>query len=126
MSRLSEALVQAEGPKRDAADSFDYRLGDCAAGKVVVEMGAEMGLVEQYRRLGAVLHHAQLQRGTRSMMIASAVAAEGKTLTATNLALTLSCSYQRRVLLIDADLRRPDLHNMFRLQNHAGLGDGLI
>ena len=33
--------------------------------------------------------------------------AEGKTLTAANLALTLSESYKRRVLLIDADLRRP-------------------
>ena len=40
-------------------------------------------------------------------MVTSAVAAEGKTLTATNLALTLSHSYQRRVLLVDADLRRP-------------------
>jgi protein-tyrosine kinase len=121
----SEALARAEGHKRDAADSFDYQLGARSAGKVVVGIGAEMGLIEQYRRLAAVLHHAQLQRGTRSVMIASAVAGEGKTLTATNLALTLSRSYQRRVLLIDADLRRPDLHEMFRLQNHVGLGDGL-
>ena len=46
-------------------------------------------------------------------MVASAVAGEGKTLTASNLALTFSESYQKRVLLIDADLRRPALHQVF-------------
>ena len=47
-------------------------------------------------------------------MLASAQAAEGKTLTAVNLALTLSESYERRVLLIDADLRRPSVAQDFR------------
>ena len=56
-------------------------------------------------------------------MIASAVEAEGKTLTAANLALTLSHSYKRRVLLIDADLRRPAVHDLFQLDNRIGLGD---
>jgi capsular exopolysaccharide synthesis family protein len=58
-------------------------------------------------------------------MLASAVASEGKTLTATNLALTLSESYQRRVLLIDADLRKPALHTIFKLDTTTGLSDGL-
>ena len=58
-------------------------------------------------------------------MIASAVQGEGKTLTATNLALTFSESYQRSVLLIDADLRRPSLHTMFGIENTTGLSDGL-
>ena len=60
-------------------------------------------------------------------MIASAVPGEGKTLTATNLALTLSESYQRRVLLIDADLRRPSLHEVFQARHaRSGLSDGLL
>ena len=52
-------------------------------------------------------------------MVASAVAGEGKTLTASNLALTFSESYQKRVLLIDGDLRRPTLHSVFRLDTEA-------
>ena len=55
--------------------------------------------------------------GLRVVMIASAVPGEGKTLTATNLALTLSESYQAPVLLIDADLRKPALHDVFRLEH---------
>ncbi len=58
-------------------------------------------------------------------MIASAVASEGKTLTAANLALTLSESYRRNVLLIDADLRRPSLHTIFKVRGAPGLNEGL-
>jgi capsular exopolysaccharide synthesis family protein len=81
--------------------------------------------VEQYRRLAATLHHTQVERSIRVVMIASALPGEGKTLTATNLALTLSESYRRRVLLIDADLRRPSLHDVFQVPNVSGLSDGL-
>jgi capsular exopolysaccharide synthesis family protein len=102
-----------------------YRFGKPAMGKVVVGPSADPGLVEQYRRLGAALHHHQLQGAVRTLMVTSAVAVEGKTLTATNLALTLSHSYMRRVLLIDADLRRPGVHKMFGLPNTIGLSDRL-
>jgi capsular exopolysaccharide synthesis family protein len=81
--------------------------------------------VEQYRHLAAVLLEAQADRSIRSIMVTSAVPSEGKTLTATNLALTLSQSYARRVLLIDADLRCPAVHEMFGVSNDTGLSDGL-
>jgi protein-tyrosine kinase len=100
-------------------------MSPATAGKLVVGDDADPAFVEQYRRLAAALHHSQLQSGTRSVMIVSAVESEGKTLTATNVALTLSHSYQKRVLLIDADLRRPSVHEVFRLDNRVGLGDVL-
>ena len=81
--------------------------------------------VEQYRRLAARLLMAQAEKGTRIVMVTSAFAGEGKTLTATNLALTLGESYKRNVLLIDADLRRPWIHEMFQVPNASGLNDGL-
>ena len=59
------------------------------------------------------------------IMISSAAPNEGKTLTATNIALTLSESYQRRVLLIDADLRRPSLDHLFRIPVIFGLSEAL-
>ena len=81
--------------------------------------------IEQYRKLAAMLHSAQADRGLKLIMVTSANPGEGKTLTASNLALTLSESYQRRVLLIDADLRRPALHSVFGVPNDRGLSDGL-
>jgi capsular exopolysaccharide synthesis family protein len=88
--------------------------------------GSNLGLaVEQYRKLAAALHHAQADRGLKLIMVASANPGEGKSLTASNLALTLSESYQRSVLLIDADLRRPAVHEIFGIPNGTGLSDGL-
>jgi capsular exopolysaccharide synthesis family protein len=81
--------------------------------------------VEQYRRLAAILHHAQKERGISRVLVGSALAEEGKTLTATNLALTLSESYKRRVLLIDADLRRPGVNLAFGIAKQAGLSEAL-
>ena len=81
--------------------------------------------VEQYRRLAARLLMAQAEQGTRLVMITSALPNEGKTLTSANLALTLSESYRRQVLLIDGDLRRPWVHELFEVPNVTGLNDGL-
>jgi capsular exopolysaccharide synthesis family protein len=80
---------------------------------------------EQYRRLAGRLYLAQAEHGTRVVMVTSAMPGEGKTLTATNVALTLAESYKRQVLLIDADLRRPWVHEMFQVPNLSGLNDGL-
>jgi protein-tyrosine kinase len=93
--------------------------------RVIVSKSMPPVSVEQYRRLAATLHHAQADRGIKRVMITSAVTGEGKSLTATNLALTLSQSYRRRVLLVDADLRRPSLHRIFQVQNVFGLTEGL-
>ena len=81
--------------------------------------------VEQYRRLAATLHGLQAERGLKTLMVTSTLPEEGKTLTIANLALTLSESYKRRVLLIDADLRRPSIHEVFGLPNQSGLTEGL-
>jgi protein-tyrosine kinase len=93
------------------------------AEKLVILDDADPVSVEQYRRLAAVLHQAQVERGIKVLMVASAQVGEGKTLTAANLALTLSESYHRKVLLIDADLRRPSLSVLFRVPERAGLSE---
>jgi capsular exopolysaccharide synthesis family protein len=82
-------------------------------------------LVEQYRRLAAALHDAQSERGLRTVMITSARPQEGKTVTAINLALTLGKSYARRVLLTDADLRQPSVHEHLGMGNEIGLSEAL-
>lgn len=115
------------GTPPDRADHaltpMSARFDEANRPKLVVGGSADEGLAEQYRHLAAALHHAQARTGCRSVMITSALPSEGKTLTAANLALTLSHSYQRRVLLIDADLRQPGLQRLFRLPDGDGLSD---
>lgn len=105
-----------------------YSLSSLAAdvdGKTVIDADISPASVEEYRRLGTALHLMQTQSGIQALMVSSALPREGKTLTSTNLALTLSESYKKRVLLIDADLRRPSVHEVFGLPNTVGLADGL-
>ena len=94
-------------------------------GKLVGTDGFSGAALEQYRKLAATLHHAQGERGIRVIMTASALPGEGKSLTAVNLALTLSESYHKRVLLADADLRRPTVQRVFGLPPIGGLNEGL-
>jgi capsular exopolysaccharide synthesis family protein len=94
-------------------------------GKLIVGGHASSIAVEQYRRMAATLHQLQVDKGLKTLMVTSALPQEGKTLTVANLALTLSESYKRRVLLIDADLRRPSIHTLFQLPNTHGLSEGL-
>jgi capsular exopolysaccharide synthesis family protein len=56
----------------------------------------------------------------RRLVITSPSPSEGKTTVAANLAIALA-EVNQRVLLIDADMRRPRLHSIFQLSNHAGL-----
>jgi len=112
--------TQNEGPL--AFERIDARY----AGKVVVDQNISAESREQYRRLAASLHHAQAATGIKVVMLTSAVMGEGKTLTASNLALTLTESYQKHVLMIDADLRRPALQRLFGLRHNAGLSETLI
>ena len=117
--------VEEETQPTDRSRLFE-RIDHKLAEKVVADQNMSPVSREQYRRLAALLHDAQTSNGLKVVMIASAVPGEGKTLTASNLALTLSESYRQRVLLIDADLRKPTLHQVFQLHAASGLIEGLM
>ena len=91
----------------------------------LVSAAAPTVSLEQYRRLAAVLHEEQAATQLKTVMITSALPREGKSLTVVNLALTLSESYGRRVLVIDADLRCPTLHTLLGAANDRGLNEAL-
>jgi protein-tyrosine kinase len=113
---LKLGRAPAAGP-----DALDMETSE----KLVTSGEVAQVAVEQYRKLATTLHQAQATGNMKIIMVASAMAGEGKTLTAANLALTLSESFRRNVLLIDADLRRPSVHKMFQIANATGLIDGL-
>ena len=135
----SEEQSSTAQPETESSFSRQAAEADPAAGVVEIEgdvtrlrsadklmFGAsDSPSVEQYRRLAARLLLAQAESGTRLVMVTSALPGEGKTLTSANLALTLSESYKRQVLLIDGDLRRPWVHEVFEIPNASGLNDGL-
>lgn len=66
------------------------------------------------------------EKGWNTVMITSPRPAEGKTLTAINLALTFSKVYNQTVLLVDCDLRHQNVHKLLGFQSDSGLMNYLL
>jgi capsular exopolysaccharide synthesis family protein len=82
-------------------------------------------LAEGCRTLCASLNMAQIQRPFKLLMVTSALAGEGKSTIASNIASFLAMS-GKRVLLVDSDLRHPVLDQHFQVNNQYGLSNALI
>lgn len=80
---------------------------------------------EQYRVLRSRIEHLSLDKGFRTFVITSPVVGEGKSTTAANLALSMAHSKDKRVLLVDCDLRRPTLHALLGIKMKEGIVDVL-
>ena len=80
---------------------------------------------EQYRSLRTRLAQMEGAGGLRTVLITSPQKGEGKSVTASNLALTMAQELQRRVVLVEADLRKPSLQHLFGLPPGPGLAEHL-
>jgi capsular exopolysaccharide synthesis family protein len=80
--------------------------------------------VESYRNLRTNVQFLGIERKVRLIQITSTRPGEGKTTTAANLAIVLSQA-GANVVLVDADLRKPDLHKMFAIDGSNGLTNNL-
>src|SRR5947207_5565722 len=81
--------------------------------------------MEEFRTLRSRLYQAREKQPLSKLLITSALPKEGKSFTTANLGQVMVRQHGRRVLLIDADLRNPQLHNQFGAEIGPGLGDYL-
>ena len=75
---------------------------------------------EQFRSLRTNIEFVQFERQLKSLLVSSSIPSEGKSTVAANLAIVLAQT-EKRVLLVDADLRKPTLHRTFKSGNEVGL-----
>ncbi len=80
---------------------------------------------EAYRTLRTNLDFASLDQALKTIVVTSAGVGEGKSTTLANLAV-VSAQAGRKVILVDADLRRPTLHQIFGLGNETGLTTAMV
>jgi non-specific protein-tyrosine kinase len=92
---------------------------------LVVLVDPRSPAAEAYRSLAANLHFAYADRPLQTIGVTSPAASEGKSTTVANLAVALAEGGQR-VIVIDADLRRPGLHTLFGVDRQVGLATLLM
>ena len=88
--------------------------------RLVTLLYPRSAVAESYRMLRSNLEFARVDRPIHTILVTSALPGEGKTVTAANLAIAFALE-GRRVLLVDADLRKPAVHNLFDIPNTQGL-----
>lgn len=103
------------------AESYTVRLNPL----LVAGLAPKSLAAEQYRALRTRLTLAEGANALRSVLITSPQKGEGKSITAANLALTMAQELQRRVVIVEADLRKPSLQHLFGLPAGPGLADFL-
>jgi capsular exopolysaccharide synthesis family protein len=92
---------------------------------VLAQLPAQSHLAEAYRALRSSIEFAGIDSAIHCLQITSASKGEGKSTTALNLATAMAMA-GKRVILVDADLRRPAVHRMLEISSTPGLTDVLI
>jgi hypothetical protein len=87
--------------------------------------GSRSPAAESYRAIRTSVQFATMDRRGQVLLVTSPNAGDGKSTTAANLAVTMA-SAGKRVILVDADLRKPSLHQVFNLENRVGLTSALL
>lgn len=92
---------------------------------LITKFNPKSPISEQYRTIRTNIEFAAVDTSIRSLLITSSGPSEGKSSTTGNLAIVFA-QQGKKVLLIDADLRKPTVHYTFKLDNRVGLSTVLV
>ena len=81
---------------------------------------------EEYRNIRSSIQYSNLDKKLKTILVTSTTKNEGKTTTVCNLANSFAHLNNKRVLVIDCDLRNPSVHKLFSINNIKGVSDLLI
>lgn len=93
--------------------------------QIYLEEDPKSLISEAFRTLKTNFQYTNIDNTVKSVIVSSAHSGEGKSTVATNLAAFMALN-ERKVLIIDADLRKPQVHNFFHIKNLVGLSNAIM
>ena len=96
-----------------------------AENRLVAHTESDSAAAEAFQLMGVRLRHIRKDRPLKKVLITSTVPEEGKSMVSANLACTLAAGNTNKVLLLEADVRRPSLSQQFDLSHYSGLCEWL-
>ena len=129
MGKMFDALQKVQREKQvESKDEIKKPVPDDLVldDKLVSFFATSSMVTEQFRRLRTHIFQPGVENAPKIIMIASAMAGEGKSFVAVNLASIIALELHSHALLVDCDLRNPSITRWFGLQEKRGLSDYLI
>ncbi|MCK5520568.1 MAG: CpsD/CapB family tyrosine-protein kinase, partial [Candidatus Marinimicrobia bacterium] len=108
--------------KKKAAQSSGDEFASNFQSRLIVNLDKKSPVSEAYRTLRTNIELSRIEGKIRSMVVTSTGPGEGKSTTIANLALAYS-QMDYKTVIVDADLRKPVLHKLFKLNRIPGLVD---
>ena len=105
--------------------TFDIDREDIDNPELITQYSPKSTASESYRGIRTSLLFSSADRPPKIILISSAGPSEGKTLTSTNLAITMAQAGSR-VVIVDCDMRKPKVHKMFGIGRDKGMSSVLV
>jgi len=100
-----------------------YIEGEGVDPRVVTLNDPKSHISEQYRSIRTNITSLSPENPVQAFIITSSLRGEGKTVTSANLAMAFSQEVEKKTILIDADLRKPNIHRLYNVRKDPGLSD---
>ena len=117
--------LRAEEGRQVFSQFQALEVSQSTSSQLAVFTGADCPAAEAFRLLGVRLRDLRRNRELKNLLITSTVPQEGKSFVSANLACTLGYGGQQKVLLLEGDVRRPTLSQVFGLKKVHGLSSYL-